>query len=124
MYDVDVGADGQTNSPTGADSLVFIPADVRFRDNVYDRERNGVSLAGQWKDLDDTLVVSTQFNRSKYENTWEEHFITFEPANLSYALSVFHEIKPSSDGVAPVSAPQPLPGKGELISEVYLEVVI
>lgn len=94
-----------------ADSLHYIPAGVNFRDNLYDRERNGASLAFQWADADEKFVFSTQYNRSEYENAWEEYLVQTAPADLSYGESVFYEIGPFTGADARDNTrPQPAPG--------------
>lgn len=85
-------------------SLAFIPGSVTYRDNLYDRERQGVALAAQWQDLDEKVVATFQYNRSQYQNAWEEYLVTASPAALSYGQSIFYEIPNGS------SPPQPAPG--------------
>ncbi|MBB3062025.1 TonB-dependent receptor [Microbulbifer rhizosphaerae] len=86
------------------DSLYYIPAKVNMRENVYERERNGVALALQFQNPDETVVLTTQYNRSEYKNAWEEYVVEVAPADLSYGQSVFYEIEDSA------SAPQPAEG--------------
>jgi TonB-dependent receptor len=92
--------------------LVYFPSIVKMNDNLYDRERNGVSAAFQWASADDSLVFTTQFNRSEYDNSWEEYLLQTSPADLSFGESVFYEItgqdpnNPTNDTTIPV----PLPG--------------
>lgn len=90
------------------DSLYYIPASISARDNVYDRERQGVALAAQWQDTDEVLVATFQYNRSKYENSWEEYVVTATPADYSYGQSVLYEVKPNDDGSLPSTYPRPL----------------
>lgn len=97
------------------DSLYYIPAGVNFRDNLYDRERNGMSLAFQWADASDNLLFTTQFNRSEYENAWEEYLVQTFPADLSFSQSVLYEVTPgpNNDPNAPTqdtALPLPAPG--------------
>jgi iron complex outermembrane receptor protein len=80
--------------------LRFIPADLTFRDNLYDRERKGVALAAQWADADDVFQATLQYNRSEYENTWNERGVNAKLADLSYGQSVYFE---PTAGNAPVS---------------------
>lgn len=56
-----------------AGKTTYIPSGIGFSDTNYDRERFGVSLAGQWKSNDGRLVATGQFNRSQYDTTWVEH---------------------------------------------------
>jgi TonB-dependent receptor len=51
---------------------VWFPAGVDVRENTYDRTRTGFSLAGQWQSPDDKMLATLQYNRSEYENNWEE----------------------------------------------------
>jgi iron complex outermembrane recepter protein len=119
IYDVDIGGNGSTINPNGADSYVYIPAGVNFRDNIYERERNGTAFAVQWQDPNEVFVATLQYNRSKYDNAWEEYIVGISPADLSFSQSVFYSIQPTSStnpdtGVVtitvPTSPPQPAPG--------------
>lgn len=101
--------------------LVYIPNNVNMRDNTYERERKGISLAAQWKDLDDVFVASLQYNRSEYENNWEEYVVSLStPGVDAEKQSVFKEHFPQTwdpnanggaGGIAEfTAAPQPLAG--------------
>ena len=92
------------------DGLVYIPSIVKMNDNVYDRERNGVSAAFQWESADDSLLFSAQYNRSEYDNAWEEYLLQTSPADLSFGESVFYEISGVTPGNWDVTAPAPAPG--------------
>ncbi|HTF94627.1 MAG TPA: TonB-dependent receptor [Cellvibrio sp.] len=92
----------------GEDTLRYIPDGVNFRDNLYERERNGVALALQWQDTDQVYVASLQFNRSEYENSWEEYVIGPNMGNASFGQSVFYEIKDGSEKI-----PIPAAGTGD-----------
>lgn len=76
----------------GPDTLVYVPAIVRALDNLYDRERNGISAALQWETPDDRKRFTVQYNRSEYKNAWEEYLVQTSPADLSFSQSVFFEI--------------------------------
>lgn len=76
----------------GENTLRYIPAIVSYRDNVYDRTREGASLAFQFASPDDTWLFSAQYNRSEYDNAWEEYLVQTSPADLSFSESVFYEI--------------------------------
>lgn len=86
------------------DSLYYIPAAVNMRENIYNRERKGGALAFQFQNPDKTVVLTSQYNRSEYDNAWEEYVMQVAPADLSYGQSVFYEIDNS------VSAPRPAEG--------------
>lgn len=108
IYDVDVGGDG--TAVNGVDSYVYIPAAVSFRDNFFERERNGLALAAQWRDTNEVFLATMQYNRSQYDNAWEEYVVGVYPADLSFGQSVFYSLAPDSNGNIPATAPQPSPG--------------
>ena len=54
---------------------VFMPSQVWNRETLYDRERLGFALAGQWRSVDRKFLVTAQFNRSTYENSWRERVV-------------------------------------------------
>jgi iron complex outermembrane receptor protein len=111
IYDVDIGGDGTSTNNNGNDSYVYIPAGINFRDNIYERERNGYSFAVQWQDPNEVFVATLQYNSSKYENAWEEYVVGISPADLSFGQSVFFSIDPKDNGGnTQASAPQPLAG--------------
>lgn len=98
-----------------ANSLMYIPATINFRDNIYDRDRDGLALAAQWKDNDGKFEGTVQFNRSQYKNAWEEYVVGISPADFSYGQSVNYRITRDDSGNVPASAPQPLAGTGDFI---------
>ena len=91
----------------GADApdLTYIPDGVYFRDITYDRDRQGVALAAQWKDNDGILEVALQYNRSQYENSMEEYVVATDMGNASFGQSVFWEVPTGNDKI-------PVPGDG------------
>jgi TonB-dependent receptor len=54
----------------------WIPGGVDIRQNTYDRTRKGASLALQWRSPDESLAALLQYNRSEYENNWEEYSLS------------------------------------------------
>lgn len=54
----------------------YIPTNVAFRDNLYDRTRNGFSGAAQWRDNSGTITATAQYQRSLYKNVWRERAVT------------------------------------------------
>ncbi len=95
----------------GDNTLRYIPAIVGMRDNIYDRTREGAALAFQFASPEDTLVFSAQYNRSEYDNAWEEYVVQASPADLSFAQSVYYEIEgptidaTNQDSTIPIPAP-------------------
>jgi len=55
--------------------LQYIPSGIFMRQNLYDRERYGISAAGQWRSNDGNKELSVQYNRSQYDNSWRERSI-------------------------------------------------
>lgn len=55
--------------------LQYMPSGIWMRDNLYDRERYGVALAGQWQSSDRSKLLTLQYNRSQYENSWRERSV-------------------------------------------------
>lgn len=50
----------------------YIPSSVGMRDTVYDRDRTGIALAAQFKDVSGRFLLTAQYNRSEYEEKWRE----------------------------------------------------
>ncbi len=110
VVDQDVNGDGVVDE---RDTLTYIPAAIYMRDNTYERTRLGGSIAVQWQNADETFVVTGQYNRSQYENTWEEYVVGVSPADLSFGQSVFYELQPYSGDPQSNTLPQPAPGTDE-----------
>jgi iron complex outermembrane recepter protein len=97
------------------DSYYYIPAIVGMRDNVYDRTREGLAAAFQFASADDKFLFSAQYNRSEYDNAWEEYVVQSSPADLSFAESVYFEIAGqdvnayTQDSTIPIPAPGTAP---------------
>ncbi len=53
----------------------YMPSSVAYRDTVYDRNRTGIALAGQYEDPSGKLLLTAQYNRSEYEEVWNERGI-------------------------------------------------
>jgi iron complex outermembrane receptor protein len=62
-----------TNVAAYGGGTKWIPGGIDIRQNTYDRTRTGIALAGQWRSPDDSLQATLQYNRSEYENNWEEY---------------------------------------------------
>jgi iron complex outermembrane recepter protein len=111
IYDTGgAGADGTFTNGSAVDSYAYIPAAISMRDNFFERERNGLAFAAQWQDPSEVFLATLQYNRSQYDNAWEEYVVGVFPADLSFGQNVFYSLVPGGDGSAPAAAPQPLPG--------------
>jgi len=72
----------------GTSHTVYIPGSISLRDNTYDRERTGVSLASQWQNHDHTMLATLQYNSSKKTENWEEYVATSNAATNTYGKNV------------------------------------
>ncbi len=54
----------------------WIPGGIDIRRNTYDRTRKGAALAAQWASPEDAVTALLQYNRSEYENNWEEYSLS------------------------------------------------
>jgi len=82
--------------------LAYIPDGTNFRDSTYDRTREGLALAAQWQNTDQTLVATMQYIRSQYENEMEEHVVGTSFGNPAYAKSIYYEFTDPNTGPKPV----------------------
>jgi TonB-dependent receptor len=55
---------------------VFVPGGANWRQTQFDRKRQGLALAAQWRPNADTELY-TQFVTSKYRMAWREHSMVF-----------------------------------------------
>lgn len=90
------------------DFRTYMPGYIAFRDNEYDRTRNGGALAFQWQDNDGKYVATLQYNRSDYNNIMKEHVAQTQLGNFGWQKSVFADV---SD---PALYPQPAKGTDPL----------
>jgi TonB-dependent receptor len=96
----------------GDNTLRYIPAIVSMRDNTYDRTREGAALAFQFASPEDTILISAQYNRSDYDNAWEEYLVQTSPADLSFSQSVFFEVAGQNVNAYDNNATIPIPAPG------------
>ena len=61
---------------------VYIPSSVGNRQTDYERTRNGIALAGQWRSPDRNLTVTGQYNRSDFTNEWRERAVVSYNADM------------------------------------------
>ena len=75
-----VNADGSipcTATPYGGSNWQYMPSNVTYSSNSYDRNRHGSALALQWRSNDRSVQATLQYNDSYYQNKWSER--TIEP---------------------------------------------
>ena len=95
--------------PDGPETA-YVPYSINFLDNEYDRRRYGIALAGQWQSNDEKWLLTTQFNRSTYKNTWEERsFGAFGIGPDLYGLDVRTRLE-GGGGNLDERIPVPAPG--------------
>jgi iron complex outermembrane recepter protein len=99
------GFDGTGGAPNYGGGTKYIPSGVAARDTVYDRERQGFAIAGQWQDFDKKFLLTAQYNRSTYDNVWHEHGIATYGADILYGQPAHVVIRPGN-----ILAPEPAPG--------------
>ena len=54
----------------------WIPGGIDLRNNTYYRTRKGASVAAQYRSPEESLTATLQYNRSEYQNDWEEYSLT------------------------------------------------
>ena len=105
-----VNSDGSipcTASPYGGTSWQYLPSNVTYSSNSYDRNRHGTALAAQWQNHEHTLVATLQYNDSYYHNKWTER--TIEP--------VFHDLwaAPAFNPISSVNSAEQVAGSSALV---------
>lgn len=60
----------------------YIPSSVSNRQTEYQRQRDGIALAGQWRSNDGRFELTGQYNRSQYTNEWRERGIVALGADM------------------------------------------
>ena len=102
-----------------AGQVTFLPERHIVRDNLYDRQRTGMAVAGQWESLDSKWLATVQFNRSEYDNAWEEYVIeaaygadlTYqEPLDVTFTTPDLLDSDNERSVVGNGNIPQPLLG--------------
>lgn len=66
----------------------WFPGGIDIRENTYDRTRTGISLAGQYRSPEESVQLTLQYNRSEYENNWEEYSLTAGMGNSQTAQDI------------------------------------
>jgi iron complex outermembrane recepter protein len=72
----------------GTTTTKWIPGGIDIRENTYDRTRTGGSLALQWSSPEDSVLATLQYNRSEYENNWEEYSLSAGLGNAQQPQSL------------------------------------
>ncbi|MDV6329915.1 TonB-dependent receptor [Asticcacaulis sp. 201] len=96
--------------------LKYIPSVVYNRENVYDRNRKGVALAAQWRSNDGSLLLTAQYNRSQYRNSWQEYAISGSAFSVYGLPTSYVETNPDVVKPANGSAPFTFDGNGNFLT--------
>jgi TonB-dependent receptor len=86
VYDWDLGNWSSANAQrdallAGTDrDIVFVPGGINWRRTDFERKRKGGAFAFQWKPSDNTELYA-QYITSRYDLTWNEHFMEFAGAS-------------------------------------------
>ncbi|MFT4251000.1 MAG: TonB-dependent receptor [Caulobacter sp.] len=78
----------------------YIPSWYRLAHTEFDRTREGVAAAGQWRDNDRKFLATVQYNKSSYENIWHERSVQGSAFSL-YGQDPRLQISNSSAWVSP-----------------------
>lgn len=91
------------NSVFGKGAVV-IPSSLSLLDDQFDRKRTGFAGAVQWKSDDHRWLVTTQYIRSNYNNSMEEHGINTSLFGFPGGSTANFRFQPGASGI-PISAP-------------------
>lgn len=72
----------------GTSAMRYYPTNISLRDNIYNRVRDGISFATQWKSNDGNLTATFQYNKSKKQEKWEEYVATANTATDMWAKDI------------------------------------
>ena len=81
--------------------ITYVPSSIGVEDTLYDRYRDGMSIAGQWRDNDHKFLLTAQYNRSTYHNTWHAHNLNSYISDLFYGKSVYTQMTSSGNIATP-----------------------
>lgn len=72
----------------GTTAKRYYPTSIALRDNIYNRVRDGVAFAAQWKSNDGNLTATLQYNQSKKQEKWEEYVSTASTGTDMWAKDI------------------------------------
>jgi TonB-dependent receptor len=94
-------------------SEVYVPGGVNWRQLDFNRKRDGVAAAFQWRPSDGTEVY-VQYLRSRYQSEWEERAAFFNDSTDSITPADGTTFTYDSDGVFESGSPQSSSWRGNL----------
>ncbi|WP_179455187.1 TonB-dependent receptor [Xanthomonas arboricola] len=77
---------------------VFVPGGVNWRQLDFERKRDGIAAAFQWKPSDQTEIYA-QYLRSRYDMNWQERAAFFNDSNNSISPAPGTTFQYDQDGV-------------------------
>jgi TonB-dependent receptor len=86
------------------DGTVVIPSSLSLLDDRFDRKRTGIAAAAQWKSNDDRWLVTSQYIRSNYNNSMEEHGVGVSLFGFPGGSTANFRFQPGASGIG-VPAP-------------------
>jgi iron complex outermembrane recepter protein len=96
------------NGAPGWPAETFFPASINFLNNEYDRKRYGIAAAGQWKSNSGKVLLTAQYLRSLYKNSWRERsFGSFGLGPDLYTKPADYQLYPGVDRFNTVPIPAP-----------------
>ncbi|MFP1131855.1 TonB-dependent receptor [Asticcacaulis sp. W401b] len=72
----------------GTTAKRYYPTAISLRDNIYNRIRDGVAFAAQWKSNDGNMTATFQYNQSKKQEKWEEYVSTASTGTDMWAKDI------------------------------------
>lgn len=72
----------------GTEAKRYYPTSIALRDNIYNRVRDGVAFAAQWKSNDGNMTATFQYNQSKKQEKWEEYVSTANAGTDMWAKDI------------------------------------
>ena len=96
--------DNNVTAPPFPQGTVLAPVSLTDRTSDYDRKRNGISAAGQWRSNDHRVLVTAQYLRSYYSNQNDERAITGGFFGIPYPSPTTYRITPAT-GTNALQAP-------------------
>lgn len=80
LYDNGDVVDPGAGTPVGT---VYFPRGAAFRSQIFERQREGLGAAAQWRSEDRTMEATLQYLRSDSQQAWTEHAMEIATDNVA-----------------------------------------
>ncbi|MFC0155429.1 TonB-dependent receptor [Xanthomonas dyei] len=97
-------------------SEVYVPGGVNWRQLDFERKRDGIAAAFQWKPSDQTEIYA-QYLRSRYKMNWQERAAFFNDSNNSISPAPGTTFEYDQDGVFQRGSPVSNSWRGALTGD-------